>query len=150
MEKREILSQLESIIDASRVGILATTDDHGRPAMRWMTPAVMGGRPAALFAVTSPNFRKVIHLQSNQRVEWMFQSRDLNRILNLKGTVRIIDNPSLKSEVLEAIGKRLAIFWRVNVKTDFVVLETLIEEATLFYPLRKEKQTVAFDLGDAT
>ena len=32
MEKREILSQLESIIDASRVGILATTDDHGRPA----------------------------------------------------------------------------------------------------------------------
>jgi len=147
MDTREILSQLESIIDASRVGILATTDEEGRPAMRWMTPAVMRGRPATLYAVTAPSFRKVIHLQSNPRVEWMFQSRDLNRILNLKGTARLIDNPSLKSEVMEAIGSRLVIFWRVNVKTDFIVLETRIEEATLFFPLRKEKQTVSFDLG---
>ena len=149
METKVILSELESILDSAKVGVLATVDSDGRPAMRWMTPAVMKGRPTSLFAVTSPSFRKVVHLQSNPRVEWQFQTRDLNRVLNLKGEVRIIDNPSLKSEVMEAIGDRLQIFWRVNVKTDFVVLETLIQEITIFYPMQKRKETVSLRSGDA-
>jgi pyridoxamine 5'-phosphate oxidase len=149
METKEILGELESVLESAKVGLLATVDGEGRPAMRWMTPAVMRGRPASLYAVTSPNFRKVVHLQANPKVEWQFQTRDLNRVLNLKGNVRIIDNPSLKSEVMEAIGDRLQIFWRVNVETDFVVLETQIQEITVFYPMQKRKETVSFGAGDS-
>jgi hypothetical protein len=56
--------------------------------------------------------------------------------------VNVVDNPSLKSEVLESIGKRLEVFWRVNRKTEFLVLETVITEATFFRPLERKKEIV--------
>ncbi len=143
MEKNEILSLIESLVDDSQVAILATVDAHGNPAMRWMTPAIISGRPASLFAITSPNFRKVKHLEKNPDVEWMIQTRDLNQVVNIKGKVTVVDNPSLKSEVLESIGKRLEVFWRVNRKTDFLVLETVITEATFFKPLERKKEIVS-------
>ena len=142
MDKKEILNILESLVDESQVAILSTVDAEGKPAMRWMTPATIKGRPASLFAVTSPNFRKISHLEKNPEVEWMIQTRDLNRILNVRGRITPVDNPSLKSEVLEGIGKRLEIFWRVNKKTDFLVLETLITEITFFRPLEQKRETV--------
>jgi len=142
MDKNEILSLIGSLVDDSQVAVLATVDPDGKPSMRWMTPAIISGRPASLFAVTAPNFRKVVHLKKNADVEWMIQTRDLKRVVNITGRVNVVDNPSLKSEVLESIGKRLEIFWRVNRKTDFLVLETVITEATFFEPLAKKKETV--------
>ncbi|HUV07496.1 MAG TPA: pyridoxamine 5'-phosphate oxidase family protein [Spirochaetia bacterium] len=144
MDKSEMLYNLESVVEESKVGVLATTDLEGRPAMRWMTLAIINGRSGSLFAVTSPNFRKVAQIEAHPEVEWMIQTRDLNRIINLKGSVTAVDNPSLKSEVLEAIGKRLEIFWRVNLKTEFLILETIIDEATYFHPMLKSRQTVSF------
>ena len=144
MDKNEMLYHLDSIVAESQVGVLATADPDGRPAMRWMTVAVINGRPGSLFAVTSPTFRKVAHLEVNPEVEWMIQTRDLGRILNLKGRMTPVDNPSLKSEVLESIGRRLEVFWRVNVETDFLVLETIIEDAVYFRPLEKRKEAVSF------
>ena len=143
MDKKEILSLIESLVDDSQVAVLATVDPDGKPAMRWMTPAIISGRPASLFAITSPNFRKVKHLEKNADVEWMIQTRDLNRVVNIRGRVNVVDNPSLKSEVLESIGKRLEVFWRVNRKTDFLVLETVITEATFFKPLERKKEIVS-------
>jgi pyridoxamine 5'-phosphate oxidase len=143
MEKNEILSLIESLVDDSQVAVLATVDTDGNPTMRWMTPAIISGRPASLFAVTSPNFRKVKHLEKNPDVEWMIQTRDLNRVVNIKGKANVVDNPSLKSEVLESIGKRLEVFWRVNRKTDFLVLETVMTEATFFRPLERKKEIVS-------
>jgi general stress protein 26 len=143
MDKNEILGFLESLVDESQVAIMATVDPEGKPAMRWMTPAIIKGRPASVFAITSPNFRKVTHISKNPDVEWMIQTRDLNRVINIKGRVSVVDNPSLKSEVLESIGKRLEVFWRVNRKTDFLVLETVITEATFFKPLERRKETVS-------
>ena len=143
MEKNEILSLIESLVDDSQVAVLATVDPDGKPSMRWMTPAIISGRPASLFAITSPNFRKVMHIEKNADVEWMIQTRDLNRVVNITGRVNVVDNPSLKSEVLESIGKRLEVFWRVNRKTDFLVLETVITEATFFRPLERKKEIVS-------
>jgi general stress protein 26 len=144
MDTTEMLYHLESLVDESQVGILATTDADGRSAMRWMTLALLRGRPASLFAVTSPLFRKVAQIEANPEVEWMIQTKDLNRIINLKGRVTAVDNPSLKAEVLEGIGKRLEVFWRVNEKADFLVLETAIKEATYFRPLARKKERVTF------
>ena len=144
MGKNKILSRLAGLVEESQVAVMATADSEGKPYMRWMTPAVIDGRPASLFAVTSPKFRKIKQLEANPLVEWMIQTRDLNHIINLRGRITVVDNPSLKSEVLESIGKRLEVFWRVNLKTEFVVLETAITQITYFRPLERKRETVSF------
>ena len=148
MDKTELMGALDAIIDEAQVGILATTDADGAPAMRWMTPTQVRGRRGFLYAVTSPDFRKIRHLEKNPSVEWMFQTTDLNRIITVKGQISVVDNPQLKSEVQESIGRRLEIFWRVNRKTDFVVLETRIEQISLFLPMRQRRETAR--LGEDT
>jgi len=122
--------------------IVLTRRPDGRPATRWMTPTQVRGRQGYLHAVTSPNFRKVQHIANEKRVEWMFQTPDLNRIVTVKGEISMVDNPQLKSEVLEAIGRRLEVFWRVNRQQEFLVLETRIEEIKLFRPMKQERHGV--------
>ncbi len=148
MTKIEILGALDAIINDAQVGILATTDPDGRPAMRWMTPTQVRGRRGHLYAVTSPGFRKIRHIEAHPGVEWMFQTRDLNRIVTVKGAASIVDNPQLKSEVLESIGPRLEVFWRVNDKTDFVVLETVIEQVSVFDTMKHRRDSVLLDRED--
>ena len=142
MEKTELLGALDSIIDDAQVGILATVDEHGSPAMRWMTPTQVRGRQGFLYAVTSPEFRKIRHLEKNPSVEWIFQTTDLNRIVTVKGTISVVDNPQLKSEVQESIGRRLEVFWRVNKQAEFIVLETTIDQISLFQPMKHRRDTV--------
>lgn len=144
MTKKEFLGTLDAIIEAAQVGILATTDPDGHPSMRWMTPVTVRGRPGYLYAVTSPRFRKIRHLASHPQVEWMFQTPELNRIVTVRGRISTIDNPQLKSEVLESIGRRLEVFWRVNEKTEFVVLETAIDEISVFHPMKHAREGATF------
>ena len=150
MTKTEILGALDAIIDEAQVGILATTDPDGRPAMRWMTPAQVRGRQGYLYAVTSPGFRKVRHIEAHPGVEWMFQTPDLNRIVTVKGQISVIDNPQMKSEVLESIGRRLEVFWRVNDKTDIVVLETMIEQVSIFDTMKHRRDSALLGKEDRT
>ena len=147
MDKREILDQLESLLAESKVAVLATVDPESGPAVRWVTPVLIPGRSGYIYALTSPGFRKVSHIRSNPMVEWMVQTKDLNKIVTVKGRAEVLDNPSLKSEVLEAIGPRLEVFWRVNPETEFVVLETEILSITYFPAMRKEKVTVDFGVN---
>ena len=47
----------------------------------------------------------------------MIQSKALDRIINIKGFINIIDNPSMKTEILQTIGKRLnVVIWKVNLQ----------------------------------
>jgi len=149
MTKTEIVAALDEIIDAAQVAVLATIDPEGRPAMRWMTPAMVRGRPGYLYAVSSVECRKVHHLQSCPAVEWLFQTPELNRIVAVQGRMSVIDNPQLKSEVLESIGPRLEVFWRTNEKkTDFIVLETVIDQISLYQPMKPLQDTVLFGEED--
>ncbi len=139
MEFKEIISALQSLLEESKVGVLTTIDERGYPHSRWMTPVLMPRFPGRLFAVTGSRFGKVRNIEANPKVEWAFQSRTLDRIVSLKGKAFVVDEPELKVEVLEAIGPNLQVFWRINPKAgDLVVLETEIEEATLFVPLKQE------------
>jgi pyridoxamine 5'-phosphate oxidase len=145
MTQAELLHKVEEIIDDAKAGVLVTSDKDGRPHARWMTPAMLKGRPSALYAVSSPHAAKTMQIEANPCVEWMIQSRNLDRVINLKGRVNIVDNPSLRSEVIEHIGKRLTVFWKVNPnQMEFVVLETVLEEGTYFLPMRGESVTVTF------
>ncbi|MFW6231700.1 MAG: pyridoxamine 5'-phosphate oxidase family protein, partial [Spirochaetota bacterium] len=103
MDSRSMLDALERVLEDSKIAILATVDPDGSPHMRWMTPAVVRGRDGFLYAVTSPEFEKTTQIDGNPRVEWMVQSKSLDEIVTTRGTMGVIDNPSVKAEVLEAM-----------------------------------------------
>jgi pyridoxamine 5'-phosphate oxidase len=145
MNQHEIMYKVERILEDAKAGVLATIDKNGNPRMRWMTPTTLKGRPNVLFAVTSPDFGKVVQLDAHPEVEWMIQTRALDQIVNLRGKINILDNPAIKSEVMEHLAKRLTVFWKVNTeKTDFIVLETIINEAVYFQPMKRHKEIVQF------
>lgn len=146
MDTSEVLYMTESILDDVKTAVLATTDKDGCPHMRWMTPTFLRGHDGVLFAVTSPHFRKVIELQAEPKVEWMVQTASLDKIINLKGYVNILDNPAIKNEVMETVGRKLRTFWKYNADTtDFVVLETMLEQATVMFPTKGIKVSVQFE-----
>ena len=145
MDSREMLEALERLLDNSRTAVLTTVDEDGRPRSRWMTPSLVRGRDGFLYAVTSPEFGKANQISGNPKVEWMVQSRSLDEIMNLQGYINVIDNPSVKAEVLEAIGRNLGTFWKLNPdETKMVVLETVIEKVTHFKPVSGQKNTITF------
>ena len=145
MTQHEMMNKLTEIIDETKTGILATVDAENRPHVRWMTPAVLRDRQTALFAVTCPDFAKAEHLKTNRMVQWMFQTKQLNRIIHISGSVNIIDNPSLKNEVLEVLAPRLDVFWKANCSSsEFIVIETVVAEAAYYEPLSNIREIVKF------
>lgn len=137
MELKVLLDEVERILESSHTAILSTVDTEGQPRSRWMTPTMLRGQVGALYSVTSPGFSKIDEIRNNDRVSWLIQSKSLNEIAEVRGKVAIIDNPTLKSDVLEAIGPHLTTFWKINPdETDFVVLETAIEQIDYFRPIK--------------
>ena len=145
MTQHELMYKVEQILEDVHTGVLATIDEQGNPQMRWMTPSLINGRANVLFAITSPHFRKVVQLNANASVQWMIQTRALDEVVNLRGKINVLENPAIRAEVMEQLGKQLTVFWRINTEhTDFIVLETIIEEATYFRPMKGVKETVSF------
>ena len=145
MDRNRFTALLETIIEEAKTAMLATADENGQPFMRWMTPTLLRDRPGAIYAVTSPEFRKSSHLAANPKVQWMFQTRLLDRIASVTGLVNIVDNSAMKAEAIEAIGRRLNVFWKLNTDpSKLVVLETIIQEAQYFEPMKGTKENVSF------
>lgn len=145
MTQHELMIKMSEIIDETKTGVLATVDSDGHPHLRWMTPAVLRKRQGAVFAITCPDFSKAHHIESNSHVEWMFQSKLLDGIVSCSGVANVIDNPSLRNDVLEVLAPRLDVFWKTNCSSsEYVVLETVIREATYYEPLSNVRETVKF------
>ncbi len=145
MDVQTMMGRLEAVLDNSKVAVLTTVDDGGCPHVRWMTPGLVKGRPECLYALTSPKFRKLLQVAACPKVEWMMQTRSLDEVIVVRGTMEVIDNPGLKSEVTEAIGRNLEVFWRINPDAaELVVLETTIETIERFLPLSGRKETARF------
>jgi general stress protein 26 len=145
MDKAEMMSKIEQLLDVSKCAVLATISEDNKPRLRWMTPTILQGEKHTLYAVTSSGFQKVKHMIHNENVSWMIQNKELNEIVTLYGKMNIIDNPSLKTRIMEKIGHRLHVFWSLNQDSiEFIVLETVIEEAVYFRPLKSLKETVKF------
>ncbi len=135
-----MLDVLERILEKSHVAVMSTVDSDGRPRSRWMTPAVVRGRRGFLYTVSAPHFDKIEQINKNSAVSWLLQTRSLDEVLEVVGKAQVIDNPALKSEVLEAIGGHLTTFWRVNPdETELIVVETVIEEMTYLEPMKGDK-----------
>jgi len=149
MNANEVMNIIGEMIEETKVGMLATVDGEGKPHLTWMTPAILKGRPDTIFCVTSAKSEKVANIQAKPDVEWMLQSRALDRIVTLKGKINILDNPAIKAEVLENIGKKLTVFWKINEKDpEFVVLETCIQEGEYQLPVKGKSEVVRFERED--
>lgn len=146
MNKLEVLGLLQEIIDEARTAVLATVDEHGSPHTRWVTPALLDNYPGSIFMVTSPFFTKVNHVDKNPLVEWLFQTRALNKVVNVQGRIMVRTNTALRSEVLEELAPALRTFWKVNTdKHEIVVLETVISGASVFLPVDGIRESVSFE-----
>lgn len=140
-----LLTQVDQLLADAGAAVLATLAPDGRPAMRWMAPATMKGRPGTLYAVTSVKSAKVQQIRANPQVQWMIQSKNLDRVITLKGKINIVESASLKMEVFEEMGPRLRMAWRTNLNPEeAVVLETILEEGIFFDPMKNTRETVAF------
>ncbi len=141
----ELVNRTEEILEDARAGVMACVDDEGRPTLRWMTPAFLDGYEGVLFSVAAPESTKICHIKDKCHVEWMIQNPSLTEVVNLRGYVNILDNPSIKCQVMEKLARRLTVFWKVNLEeTDFVVLETVIEEGEYFRPMKGIRETIKF------
>ncbi len=142
MNAKEALGVMERVLENAKIAVLATVDPDGAPRLRWMTPALVRGRDGFLYAVTSPDFEKTTDLRVNPKADWMIQTKGLDKIVNVRGSIALLDNPAVHAEVLEAVGRNLTTFWRVNPdETKLIVLETAIEEISCLYPLNGERET---------
>ena len=145
MTKQEIMTKIGTILDDVKTAILATCDNNGQPHIRWMCPCIFSNQDSTLYSLSAPQFSKIIQLKENPEAEWMIQTKTLNEIITLRGKINIIENPSLKGEVMSVVGKTLHVFWKLTGKeTDYLVLETVIREAVYFQPLTGKKVKVAF------
>ncbi len=145
MDSREVMKKVAAIIEAHGTGLLATVDQDGDPHVRWLTPTLLPDSPGAIYAITAPRFAKVVQVRTHRRVEWMFQTPTLEEVISVRGTINVVETPSLRAEVLEVLGPRLRTFWKLaHDARDLVVLETVAEEATCFLPMLGRKDVVRF------
>lgn len=139
MNFASLLDVMERLLDTSHAAVLSTVDAQNAPHCRWMIPAVVRGRKGVLYAVTAPHFSKTDQLAAHENVAWLIQSKALDEIVEVRGRAQLVDNPALKSDVLEALGRNLSTFWRVNPdETELVVIETIIDHISYFRPMQGE------------
>ncbi len=143
MDARMLLNLTEELLEEAKAGLLTTVDEGGNPRVRWMTPARLKWRPGAIYCFTRPDSAKIRHLEQHPGVEWLIQNKSLTKLVTLRGTVNIVDNPALKNEVLDTLGGRLEMFWKADLKrTEFVVLETELEEGIYYEPMKGRQERV--------
>jgi general stress protein 26 len=146
MNKRDVLREIEKIIEDVKTAVLSTVDEGGNPTMRWVTPVILRGRTGALYIVTSPGSNKVHHVRKNPNVQWMLQTRSLGTIINVFGKVNILDNPSIRNEVLEVVGPRLHAFWKITGdERDLLVLETVVRKVVYYISMKGVKEEFLFE-----
>ncbi len=145
MDTKDVMREIEKIVDTVKTAVLATTDEEGRSAMRWVTPVLLRGRTGAIYMVASPDSNKVRHVRKNADVQWMMQTKPLDTVINIYGKVNVLDNPSIRNEVLEVVGPRLHAFWKVtHDERDLLVLETIIQKAVYYITMKGIKEEVPF------
>ncbi len=145
MDYDQFLLKVSQLLDEVKVGVLTSLDSEGNPHVRWLTAGFLPDRPGILYTVSSPDFEWVKNLDKFPNIEWMIQNKALTEVFRIQGKIQVIDNPSLKAEVLQTIGKNVSVFWKVNFQeANFVILETIIEKGYYFLPMQGKRIYVEF------
>jgi len=143
MSLNRLMSEIDSIIEDAKAAILATVDEKGVPKLRWITPGTIPEHPGALYMVTNNAFDKVEHARNHPDATIMLQTRVLDKVLTLHGTLEVLENPAIRSDTLERVGKRLTAFWKIPAeRKGLVVLEFSITRAVLYLPQKGIKTEI--------
>ena len=138
MKDQDPLRAFRALLDAVRVGILGTLSEDGYPHSRWMTAAALPRVHDCVYCVSTAGSPKVKEIEACNRVQWSFQTPNLDEIVSIRGQAEVLHNPGLKAEVLEALGPNLSNFWKVNPDpAKLVVIETVIDKVKLFRPMER-------------
>ena len=130
-----VIDLAKKLAGGERPGILATVDEQGMPHMRWMATLSLHDWPL-LYTITSPTSRKVQHIKSNPKVSWMFSNDELNIVINIRGTARIVDDVGKMQRVWKLLeDKSKAYFLSITAEGEgYVVIETEIEDIDCILP----------------
>ena len=146
MNQHEMLTKIETLIEESKVGLLATTDQENRPRVRWMTPTIIPNRGPSIFAFTPEDAMKIIDIKYQPEVKWLIQLADLSEVVSARGETNILNNPALKSEILEVLIPQSTRLWNIDISNqEMVILESVIRDATYYLPKDYYQETVTFE-----
>lgn len=144
MDQKQLMSRVDELLSVTKTAVLSTCAEEG-PRSRWMTPGIIRARPHSIFCVTAPSSFKVMHIKNPSSASWMVQNKALTEVINLEGEIYVVDDPGLKKEVMEVIGRDLVVCWKINdVPADLVVLETVIRRGSYFRPMDNVREFVDF------
>ncbi len=109
--------------------VLTTVDPDRRPHACWMA-VILDAAFDTLFAITSPDSRKVNNILQNPQVEWMLTSADLRELVYARGDVEIVLEPSQVFECWTQLpANSRPYFLRVHREgMAFMLLKTAIRE----------------------
>ena len=130
-----VIDLAKKLASGERPGVLATVDEQGMPHMRWMATLSLHDWPL-LYTITSPTSRKIQHIKRQPRVSWMFSNDELNIIINIRGTARIVDDVGKMQRVWKLLeDKSKAYFLSIAADGEgYAVIETEIEDVECLLP----------------
>lgn len=142
-----VLRLAKQLADGNRPGVLATVDLTGAPHLRWMSTLTLQEFPH-LYALTSPDSRKIDHILKNPRVSWMFTTEGSTMVVNLSGTATMVTDKGEVNRIWRLIeNKANAYFLSLDtVNGGVAVIDTVIEDVEcvvprydLRYPVKSEE-----------
>lgn len=144
MDQKELMSKVDELLAQTKTAVLSTCTEQG-PRLRWMTPGIIKARPGSIFCVTATSSFKAMHIQNPSNAAWMVQNKALTEVVNLDGEIYVVDDPRLKSEVMEVLGRDLVVCWKINeTPADLVVLETVVTRGSYFRPMDNVREFINF------
>ncbi|MDR3401101.1 MAG: pyridoxamine 5'-phosphate oxidase family protein [Chthoniobacter sp.] len=134
-ERGDIIRQARSLLDGRHPGILATVNEAGVPALRWMSTLSFDEFPIYQ-TLTAPGSRKVAQIEQHPDVNWMFFNHNRSLILNLIGKAHVITETIALKRVWQKIQDKSHTYFLDHYATapGFVVIETRIESTECIAP----------------
>ena len=124
----DIIGVAKNLVNGHHPGILATVNQDGKPALRWMSTLAFDEFPV-FHSLTAPDSRKVEQINRHPDVNWMFFNHDRSLILNLIGKACVLTDTVTLKRIWQKVKDKSHLYFldRYAKGLGFVVLETRIE-----------------------
>lgn len=136
MDVKKFFSEVDSVLGESYLSVLSNSGADGNVNARWMAVTRISEDDYNFYAVTDPMSSKCISLEMNPDAHLMLQTPDLRTVISISGEVSVIDNPSLRAQIMEKMGSKLSTFWKVSGASDFVALEIRVKSGEVYTPMK--------------
>jgi len=138
LSQPDMLQIVTRTIREAFVGVMTTVDVNGAPHSRCMGAAIEDKGIRRLYTLTGRHTAKLDNLARNPAVSWLFSAEGYERVVTLKGTAEVLDEPVVAQKAWDRLAQA-ARAYSMNALSDednldFVVIETHVTYADLLYP----------------